>query len=143
LKDRGKQRTDSTHVLAAVRALKRLERVGETLRYALNCLATVAPDWLREQCQPEWLERYGCRLDDERLPQAEAERETLAKTIGIVGFQLLDEVDAPSAPVWLREIQAVQILRQVGVQQYYRDETGIRWRKADEIPPSAQFIGSP
>lgn len=39
LKARGRQRTDSTHILAAVRALNRLERVGETLRYALNILA--------------------------------------------------------------------------------------------------------
>jgi transposase len=31
IKRRGKQRTDSTYVLAAVRRLNRLERVGETL----------------------------------------------------------------------------------------------------------------
>ncbi len=31
LKARGRQRTDSTHVLAAVRSLNRLERVGETM----------------------------------------------------------------------------------------------------------------
>src|SRR5580698_8100620 len=36
---RGKQRTDSTHVLAAIRTLNRLELVGETLRAALNSLA--------------------------------------------------------------------------------------------------------
>src|ERR671912_993036 len=46
LRARGRQRTDSTHVLAAVRAVNRLESVGETLRAALNALATVAPDWL-------------------------------------------------------------------------------------------------
>ena len=40
LKARGKQRTDSTHVLAAVRMLYRLERVAETLRATLNALAT-------------------------------------------------------------------------------------------------------
>src|SRR4051812_17021315 len=40
VKARGRQRTDSTHVLAAVRTLNRLERVGETLRVALNELAT-------------------------------------------------------------------------------------------------------
>jgi len=34
LKERGKQRTDSTHVLAAIRNLNRLEGVGETLRAA-------------------------------------------------------------------------------------------------------------
>ncbi len=44
IKERGKQRTDSTHVLAAVRAVNRLECVGETMRHALNILAEVAPD---------------------------------------------------------------------------------------------------
>ena len=46
LKAHGQQRTDSTHVLAAIRALNRLECVGETLRHTLNSLADVAPDWL-------------------------------------------------------------------------------------------------
>jgi transposase len=44
LKASGRARTDSTHVLAAVRACNRLECVGETLRAALNDLAVVAPD---------------------------------------------------------------------------------------------------
>src|SRR3954454_10768680 len=47
LKARGRQRTDATHVLASIRTLNRLELVGETLRAALNELATLAPDWLR------------------------------------------------------------------------------------------------
>ena len=53
LEARGRQRTDSTHVLAAVRALTRLGVVGETLRHALNSLAVVAPAWLRAQLQPD------------------------------------------------------------------------------------------
>ncbi len=44
LKTRTRQRTDSTHVLAAIRAVTRLECVGETLRAALNALAVAAPD---------------------------------------------------------------------------------------------------
>ncbi len=40
----GRQRTDSTHILAAVRALNRIEVAGETLRHALNSLALVAPE---------------------------------------------------------------------------------------------------
>jgi transposase len=44
LKAKGRQRTDSTHVLAAIQTLNRLECVGETLRHALNVLATAAPD---------------------------------------------------------------------------------------------------
>src|SRR5207248_9256133 len=48
LKARGPQRTDSTHVLAAIRVLNRLELVAETVRAALNAVATVAPDRLRD-----------------------------------------------------------------------------------------------
>jgi transposase len=47
LKARGRQRTDSTHVLGAIRNLNRLEFVIETMRHALNTLAVVAPDWIR------------------------------------------------------------------------------------------------
>ena len=43
----GTQRTDSTHVLAAVRQLNRLELVGETLRHLLNTLPVAASEWLR------------------------------------------------------------------------------------------------
>lgn len=46
LKARGRARTDSTHVLAAVRTVRRLVNVGETLRAALNALAEHAPEWL-------------------------------------------------------------------------------------------------
>jgi transposase len=45
VKARGRQRTDSTHILAAVRALNRIEVVGDTLRHALHTLAVVAPEW--------------------------------------------------------------------------------------------------
>jgi transposase len=41
----GCQRTDAIPVLAAIRVLNRLERVGDTLRAALNTLAVVAPAW--------------------------------------------------------------------------------------------------
>ena len=43
LNTRGRQRTDSTHVLGAVRSLNRLECVTETLHAALNALASAAP----------------------------------------------------------------------------------------------------
>ena len=47
LKGGGRQRSDSTHVIGAMRTMSRLEVVEETLRHALNALATAAPDWLR------------------------------------------------------------------------------------------------
>ena len=54
---RGRQRTDSTHVLAAIRAHNRLETVRETLRHALNVLAELAPDWLLQHAAPDWSKR--------------------------------------------------------------------------------------
>src|SRR6266568_1780728 len=58
IRERGKQRTDSTHVLAAIRTMNRLECIGETLRAALNSLAVVEPFWLRARVPVEWYERY-------------------------------------------------------------------------------------
>lgn len=43
LKPQGRQRTDSTHALAAVRDLSRLELVGTTLLHWLNTLTVVEP----------------------------------------------------------------------------------------------------
>lgn len=149
LKARGRQRTDSTHVLAAIRAMNRLEGVGETLRHALNVLATVVPEWLRPLCPPEWVQRYERRFEDERLPKEEGEREALATTIGRDGAFLRTAITAAATPVWLRELPAVETLRQVWVQQFYQ-ETGaegeaiqLRWPTDAEIPPSALFVGSP
>ena len=58
------QRTDATHVLAAIRVLNRLELVAETLRAALNELATVAPTWLQRIAPPAWYERYSKRIEE-------------------------------------------------------------------------------
>ncbi len=62
LPTRGQQRTDSTHVLAAIRVLNRVELVAETLRAALNAVATVAPTWLQGIAPLAWYERYGKRI---------------------------------------------------------------------------------
>jgi transposase len=101
LKARGRQRTDSTYILGAVKALNQLELVGETLRHALNVLATVAPEWLKPQVQPEWFERYAERIEDYRLPKDKAERNVLSTTIGEDGYDLLARLDQAAAqPEW-------------------------------------------
>ena len=64
IKAGGRQRTDATHVLAAVRATNRVVCVGETLRAALNTpgrsraavAALLYPD--------EWDERYAHRIEE-------------------------------------------------------------------------------
>src|SRR5712692_3524328 len=64
LKAGGRQRTDATHVLAAVRAVNRVVCVGETLRATLNSLAEVSPEWLRSFAPEEWYERYAHRIEE-------------------------------------------------------------------------------
>ena len=85
LQTRGTQRIDSTHILAAIRTLNRLELVGETMRYALNRLAVAAPAWLQAHLHPAWGDRYCPRVENYRLPKTEAERQQLAATIGPMG----------------------------------------------------------
>lgn len=146
LRARGQQRTDSTRVLAAIHALKRLETVGETLRHARDVLATVAPDWLRGVAPPAWFARDGRRLDEYRLPKEVAARQALAAPIGADGRQLLRAVSAPTAPPWLRAVGAVETLRRVWVQQDHApddDDAPPPWRANDAIPPAALLINSP
>jgi transposase len=145
LKPRGHQRTDSTHVLAAIRVLNRLECVGETVRHALNSLAVVAPQWVRAHCPAEWVERYGPRVENYRLPASKVERDAEAERIGRDGQALLAALYAADAPRWLREMPAVETLRQVWVQQYYLMEETVQWRSIEEhgIPPAHLFINSP
>jgi transposase len=143
LKARGRQRTDSTHVLAAIRDLNRLECAGETLRHALNVLAEVAPDWLLAHTPPEWFERYSRRFDEYRFPKAQSQRLELAETIGTDGHHLLAAVYEPSAPAWLAELPAVETLRRVWIQQFFVDEGRYCWRSNENIPPPALIIASP
>jgi transposase len=143
LKERGKQRTDLTHVLAAIRTMNRLECVAETLRAALNSLAVVVPDWLRAQVPLEWYDRYGTRTEEYRLPKEASKRQALTAQIGSDGSWLLMAIRSVDAPVWLSEVPAVEILRRVWVQQFWMEEGVIRWRSDTDIPPASILISSP
>lgn len=143
VKARGQQRTDSTHVLAAVRELNRLENVGTTLRHALNSLATVAPDWLRGQVPSEWFDRYGQRFEQYRLPKSKTQQQELAEQVGTDGYHLLSMVYTSSAPDWLREIPAVDLLRQMWVQQFWVEQERVKLREVKDMPPVGNWIRSP
>ena len=144
VKARGKQRTDSTHVLAAVHDLHLLELVAETLRAALDDLAAVVPDWLRKVAQPVWFERYGRRVEDYRLPKSQEKREALALEVGTDGFVLLDALDAAGAPEAAGEVAMVGTLRDVWRIHYAREGDGPpRWRAGSELPPVGERLQSP
>jgi transposase len=143
LKARGKQRTDATHVLAAIRNLNRLESVTETLRAALNAVAELAPDWLVTQITAEWLDRYGPRAEEYRLPKGEDARKALAETVGADGMHLLTAIYALPASSRLRDLAQVETLRQVWVHQYYFIDEQLRWRSAADLPPAGTRFDSP
>ncbi len=144
VKARGKQRTDSTHVLAAVHDLHLLELVAETLRATLDDLATVVPDWVRATAQPAWFERYGRRVEDYRLPKSQEKREALALEIGADGFVLPEALEGPDAPQAAREVAMVQTLRDVWRVHYAREDDGRpRWRAVAELPPVGERLQSP
>jgi transposase len=145
LKARGRQRTDSTHVVGAVRALNQLELVGETLRATLNVLATVAPDWLKEQVPPDWYARYGERIEDYRLPSDKREREALSQRIGDDGYYLLARVEqaAQAGMDWLKPLPAVQTLAQTWAQQYHITNGHARRLTPQERPPVGEWLRSP
>lgn len=144
VKARVRARTDSTQVLAAVREVNRLERVVETLCAALNALAAVVPAWVQHTIPLEWVARYGARAEDSRLPREAAQRTAYAHRVGQDGYTLLDVLWSERAPGWLRQVPAVEILRQVWVQNFSPVEDGsARWREPGHLPPGSRYLNSP
>lgn len=147
----GRGRTDSTHVLGAIRSLNRLELAGETLRAGLEALAVAAPDWLTEVIDGSWQDVYGARIDNLRLPESVTKREKLMVQFGRDGYHLLDQIYGPGAPGWLRELPAVQAVRRIWIQQFYRDVEGDRQEvrrrenapEGDGLPPGRDRLISP
>ena len=124
LKARGRQRTDGTHVLAAIRNLNRLELLAETLRAALNDIAVVVPDWLRAFAPAEWHERYDRRIEDVRLPEVGPKRDAFVGQVGTDGFRLLDALARADAPKAAAALPAVETLRRVWARHFDRGKDG-------------------
>ena len=114
------------------------------MRNALNALAKESPEWLNQFFQEEWLNRYSPRAINVRIPHSAIGRQEFAETVGRDAHALLEAIYNWSDLLEDKKIAAVEILRQVLVQQFYVDERGIHWRTGIEgIPPSIIFINSP
>jgi transposase len=140
---RGRQRTDSTHVLGALRVLSNWERAAESMRAALNALASVDLEWLTEHFDPEWFERYGRRVEDQRLPKGKEARTQYLRMVGADGMRLLGQLDAPYTPQGLKDLAEVEILRQIWQQYYERIDGEIRILDPKEMPEGARRLESP
>jgi transposase len=138
----GTQRTDSTHVLAAIRSLSSLESVGEAMRAALNDLAASAPDWLLAVMDPRWAERYVHRVDLVRLPKGEVARRQLKAQIGQDVQVLRHALHESETPASLSQLTSVQCLETIWNQHYEEREGKVYWRDGPAVS-NAERIVSP
>jgi len=142
VRERATQRTDSTHVLAAVRGLTRLELVTEAVRAALEELARTAGHALEGLVDDDWGRRYGRPV---RLGKNPTRPKTRMSQAGADARRLIEHL-AASYPDLLRGPQ-VEALRQILLQNYHWDPAGrLRWRDDEGgagLPPPAARIVSP
>jgi transposase len=143
VRKRGDMRTDATHVIASVRNMNRSELVGETLRAALNVIATVDPKWLAENVDHTWYLKYAKRFETNRTPLTKEAMIAATDGIGLDGMNLLEKLWLNASPQYLRALPAVEILRLCWVEQFWIDNGVVRMRHAGNIPPSALRIDSP
>lgn len=89
----GKQRTDSTHVVAAVAELNQLELAGESVRAAVEALTAAHPGWVAAALHvSEWTRKYGTPVPGWHLPASKKKQDELAVTYAKDGYALLRAV---------------------------------------------------
>jgi IS5 family transposase len=147
VKTAGRARTDSTHVVAAIREVNRLELVGETLRAALNAIAVVAPDWLALHADPDWFDRYAYRVESYRLPAGTGKRAAWAVRVGVDGMRVLQMVfaatDEDTVAAGLAGLPEVEVLRRVWVAEFQLTDGVVVLRDPKDRPPAGIRLVSP
>ncbi len=138
----GRARTDSAHVLSAARDLNWLELVGESLRAALDAVACSEPEWLSAHALPDWFTHYSTRIEDSRFPKSQAKRAEVGRRIGSDGMRLL-EMLWTEAPLTLRALPEVELLRKLWIQQFHLVEGEVERRDPKDRPPGAQRLVTP
>ncbi|GAA5063282.1 hypothetical protein [Streptomyces similanensis] len=128
MRERTTQRTDSTHVLAAVRDLTRPELITEAVRAAREEVAGTLPHLLDELVGEDWARRYGRPVRRSKNPTKPKSR---FLATGNDAARLLEHLyrhgaDRTCGP-------RIQALRQIVVHNYQRDAAGrLRWRTAEK-----------
>jgi transposase len=106
-------------------------------------LAVVAPDWLRGQVQPDWLERYGRRADEYRFPSETEKHQQFLNQVGRDGWQLLAAMETGSDSHWMLAIPAIDTLQRVWEQHYLPLAQGGTWIADQDRVEAATLIHSP
>lgn len=149
LKAGGKARTDSTHVLAAVRRLNRVEVIGETLRALLNDLAELEPEWLQGWVPAEWFKHYASRIEYPSGQRSESAEKRLERILRIArdGFVLFERATAGDAPDSVRQCAGLEWLRRCWLGNFYVEHEAqgshLRWREAGNLPGMTTRLDSP
>lgn len=138
----GQYRTDSTHVLSAVRRLNSLESVGETLRAVLNAASAVEPEWVRQTVPQSWFDRYVHRFELARFPRRPGALEQLRQQVGQDAWFLLCALEQPTTPASVRELGVVALLQRVWQQHFERVQEQVQWRDGPAVD-SAERVVSP
>jgi len=137
VKDGGRQRTDSTHVIACVRRLNRIETLGETLRAALEAIARISPTFIVALLEVGWDARYGRKVETGRLlSRKNASAQVLADQIGADGHKLMTAIGDDPVASWMNTLPEVEVLRLVWDQQYTATST----KDTGETP--TEWVGS-
>ena len=143
IKIRGKQRTDATYILGAVRELTRLEQIGESLRAALNEIATLTPHWLQSWVPIEWYEQYERRIEHERLPKSKKEQQKYAVRVGVDGYHLLAAIEQDPAHNWLANLPKIIHLTTIWKRHFTQTSAGLAYKSKTEVSSLTPEAESP
>lgn len=127
VKERGKQRSDSTAMLTKVRKLSRVEMAVETLRLAVGAVLKHARGWAEEVLPPSWEARYGERFVLQR--HREQEWKQYEQQVGPDGQWLLARLEGEGAPAELGTLPEVQVLKTVWGQQFRAEEGQVTFQE--------------
>lgn len=133
LKEAGKQRLDSTMVLANARRLSSLESVGEAMRMVLNAWADSEPEWLLGVVSEDWFDRYTHRFELARFPKEKSQQELLKEQVGTDAWVLLQAARSPQAPQAVQEDGLLDLLEGIWNQHFERREGKIHWRDGPSL----------
>jgi IS5 family transposase len=150
LASRGKQRTDSTHIIAEVRQLNQIELVGESVRACVEALAAADPGWVTARLDAGWQRRSRARVDSWRMPASKTKRAALGADYARDGVALLRAVWDVATPPGLGRLSAVGVLQRILIQNVVvtvdrggREVIRLREADTDGLPPGRSRIVSP